>query len=114
MLKAWKKWCNVPIKSLVLELTAISFLSMWENYDKSSWYYDWMIRDYFGMLRLMVNGSSIVPGIYEYVYYGDAWESKVDSAYQRAVKACEYESASDNLNASGEWRKIFGTQYPEL
>jgi len=47
MVKAWRYYCNVPIKSLVIELRAINFLKKWEHFDKSSVYYDWMAREFF-------------------------------------------------------------------
>lgn len=108
MLKIWKYACSVPIKSLALELMAIEFLSSWTNYDKGSTYYDWMIRDFFSYMLTKVRGSIIIPGTSEFLYYGNDWQSRVESALERAKKACEYETqdAYDSL-ATAEWKKIF-------
>jgi hypothetical protein len=112
MLKAWKKWCSVPIKSLVLELRSVYFLEKWEHYEKSATYYDWMLRDFFQALLSYVNGSCKIPGIEETVYYGDAWESKAKNALAISQAACEYESSENFVLATIEWRKLFGDRFP--
>jgi len=111
MIKAWKYYCNVPIKSLVIELRAVNFLKKWKYYDKSSTYYDWMIRDFLRELLEYVNGSCRIPGIDEKIYYGDEWESKARSALNRAEKACEFELKKDYISATQEWKKIFGDRF---
>lgn len=111
MMKTWQSACNVPIKSLVIELRAVNFLQTWQYYDKSSMYYDWMVRDYFGELLKHVNGTCPMPGIDEKIRYGDAWKSRAEAAHARAVKACEYEAADQAYSATEEWRKIFGSAF---
>ncbi len=111
MIKAWKYHCNVPIKSLVIELRAINFLSKWKYYDKPSIYYDWMIKDFLEELLDYVDGSCKIPGIDEKINYGDEWESKARSALNRAKKACEFESKKDYISATQEWKKLFGDRF---
>lgn len=111
MIKAWKRYCAVPIKSLVIELRAVNFLQTYEYYNRSSMFYDWIIRDFFKELLKHTNGSCKIPGIEETIYYGDAWKTKAESAYSRAIKACEYESAEYGDSATLEWKKIFGSQF---
>jgi len=111
MLKKWQENCQVPIKSIVIELRAVNFLNSYIYADKSVLYYDLMIRDYFAKLLEYVNGSCKMPGLEEKIQYGDAWESKAQSAYARAKKACEYEAKGDDYNATLEWKKIFGDDY---
>lgn len=111
MLKAWKIYCNVPIKSLVIELRAIYFLEKWEYYDKGAIFYDWMIRDFFSELLNYVNGSCQIPGIDEKVNYGDVWKSKAETALKRSQQACDYESANKDALATLEWKKIFGDRF---
>jgi hypothetical protein len=111
MIKAWKYYCNVPIKSLVIELRAINFLKKWEYYAESSTYYDWMIRDFLRKLLEYINGSCKIPGIDEEISYGDIWESKAKSALNRAEKACEFELKEDYISATQEWKKIFGDRF---
>lgn len=111
MMKVWQEHCNVPIKSLVLEFRAVNFLSSWEYYDKSAHYYDWMTRDFFSELIKKKNSSFVVPGTDEKCHYGSEWLSRAKSAYERAAKACEFESAKRERDATVEWRKIFGDRY---
>ena len=111
MMKVWQAECSVPIKSLVLELRAVNFLAGWKYYDQGSTYYDWMVRDFLGELIGKANSWCTIPGITEKLQYGSAWLSKAESAYGRAKKACEFESAKKEYDAAVEWRKIFGSQY---
>lgn len=110
MLKAWKRECNVEIKSICLEIAATVFLTHWEHRHQTIFYYDWMIRDFFGFMLNYVNGWARPAGITEQILLGDCWESKCRSAYSRALKACEYERADDDIAAASEWQKVFGSQ----
>lgn len=111
MMKAWQDNCNVPIKSLALELRAVNFLETWEHYDKDAHYYDWMVRDFFAELIGKRNGTCIIPGTEDKYHYGNAWLSRAESAHGRAVKACELESKKSERAATVEWQKIFGDRY---
>lgn len=111
MLKAWKRNCNVPLKSIALEIAASSFIRQWQHNDQSILWYDWMIRDFFRFLWHHKNGTAQIPGIQEIICLGDSWASRCKSAYLRAVKACEYEYHNDGILAEREWKKIFGDQF---
>ncbi len=111
MMKVWQEYCIVPITSLTLELRAANFLAKWEHYNKSTTYYDWMVRDFLRELLAYANGTCKIPGIEEIYSYGDAWLSRAQTAYARATKACEYETNSADYDAASEWRKIFGASY---
>ncbi len=111
MIKAWKNNCNVPIKSFVIELRSINFLKNWKYYDKPATYYDWMTRDFFKDLLIHKNGTCQIPGISELLNYGCEWESKAESAFNRAIKACDYELDNSFIYATIEWKKIFGEKF---
>ena len=113
MLKAWKRECNVELKSICLEIAAGVFVNQWANRGNGIGYsyYDFMIRDFFAFLLNYVNGSAKPAGIDEWIPLGDAWQTKCQTAYNRAVKACNYEHQDDAYNASSEWQKIFGSQF---
>lgn len=111
MMKVWQAECNVPIKSLVLELRSVNFLTSWQHYNQSATYYDWMVRDFLAELIQKVNSYCAIPGIDEKCYYGDAWLSRAESALARARKACDNEADKNERLAAEEWRKIFGSQY---
>lgn len=114
MLKRWQEYCNVPLKSFLIELLAMDFLASWQYKGNSTVYYDWMVRDFFLFLKNKSQWSSvIVPGTYESIYLGDTgWQSRAESAYNRAVKAIEYETSNMPYSAGGEWQKIFGDDIP--
>ena len=76
------------------------------------YYYDWIMRDFFAYLYHRANQYVCVPGTGELIALGDEWQSRSETAYHRAVNACEYEKA-DYVHAAGEeWQKIFGKQIP--
>ena len=111
MIKKWQEYCDVPIKSLVIEIRAVLFLIDYTHKDKGSTYYDWMVRDYFKQLIEKANSTYTLPGLTEKIDYGDEWKSKAESAYVRAIKACEFETAKDEISATEEWKKIFGDDF---
>jgi hypothetical protein len=112
MLKAWKRECNVDIKSICLEVAAVYFVERWSYRDKTIYYYDWMVRDFFAfLLNYTIGGWAKPPGIKEQIFFGNNWQTKCRSAYDRALKACEYEHADQGYLATAEWQKIFGSQF---
>lgn len=114
MLKAWQAWCSVPIKSFQLELLAAEFIaeSPWRLYD---WFFfDWIMRDFFAYLYGRANGTVYVPGTLEPIALGYDWQSRALSAYQRALKACDFEQHNRVAEAGDEWQKIFGLDVPRM
>lgn len=113
MLKAWQFWCSVPIKSFYLELLAIDFMDQcaWRHNDY--FYYDWISRDFFQWMITKANGYVSAPGTYEALALGDAWKSRAESAYARAIKACDFERENNESGAGEEWQKIFGLNIPK-
>ncbi len=111
MIKKWQDYCAVPIKSLVIEARAVNFLATYKYANNSATYYDWMVRDYFKELLSKVNSTFELPGLEEKIHYGSDWKSKAESAYARALKACEYEADKKEVSATLEWKKIFGDDF---
>lgn len=111
MSKVWKTYCNTPIKSFALELLAVEFLSNWQYYDKTEFYYDYMVRDFFKNIINKANGYLFVPGINEFYSLGVDWKSRAESALVRAIKACELEADNKDAEATTEWKKIFGDMF---
>jgi hypothetical protein len=112
MLKCWQGYCKLPMKSFCLELLAMDFLSTWQYRESSATYYDWMTRDFFRYLLGKKWSCVYAPGTYESIPLGSDWESKAQSAYDRAAKACNFESQDQDVLAGEEWQKIFGTDIP--
>lgn len=111
MMKKWKKYCNVPLSSFAMELTVVDFLSTYAYSDKSETYYDWMVRDYLEYLIQHKSSSYAIPGISEWLYIGNSWLSRAETAYRRAIKACSYESNNEDRLATVEWKNIFGDDF---
>lgn len=114
MMKAWQSYCHVPIKSFWLELVAADYLSQCPWAQKNYFWYDWLARDFLAYLYRQANRRVIVPGTHEFINLGDEWQSRTETAYYRAAKACEYEYIDGIVLAGNEWQKIFGTQIPQL
>jgi hypothetical protein len=112
MLKKWQENCSVELKSFILELLSVEFISGWEHRGKSMVYYDWMVRDFFKFLVRKSDSYVTVPGTYEFIWLGSVWKSRAESALGRAEKACEYEAATRDFDAYWEWRNIFGDYVP--
>jgi hypothetical protein len=111
MLKVWQQHCNVPIKSLALELRAVHFLQAWEYKDHPSHVYDdWMMRDFFAELIKKAGANAPIPGSDDRCYYGDGWVSKARTAYANAAEACMHESENRHWSAANSWRLIFGSR----
>ncbi len=112
MLKAWQMNCSVPLKSFQLELLAADFLqqSPWRQND--FFYFDWICRDFFAYLYFRANTFVTVPDTLERIFLGEEWQSRCESAYRRAFRACENEKINCVEAAGEEWQKIFGLLIP--
>ena len=71
-----------------------------------------MVRDFFTFLVGNGNSYVTVPGTGEFIWLGDAWKSRAESAEMRAKKACTFEGEKKGDAAGEEWQKIFGTDIP--
>ena len=113
--KQWKRHCNVPIKPFHLERLIGEALPLMNWGSKDEFWFDWIVRDIFAHLVARAGGGFFMPGgCDEWISLGDAWKSKAESAYQRSLKACEYERDNLNALAGSEWQKIFGTVIPAV
>ena len=65
MLKAWKRECNVEMKSICLEVLANVFVTQWEYNQQTIFYYDWMIRDFFAFENVDFRQILYLSKIYE-------------------------------------------------
>ena len=113
MTKAWQSYCNLPLKSFEIELVAADFIRKCSWGKNSYFWYDWIMRDFFAYLWRQANNAIVVPGTYEVIWLGDEWQSRARTAYDRAVKACNYERKDWITSAGLEWQKIFGPQIPQ-
>ena len=112
MMKMWLNNCSVDIKSVVIERIAREFMWSFAHSKSTSVYYDYMVRDFLLFLKGKRNATIFMPGINEDIQIGEDWFSKAETAYSRAVKACEYEAQQKEFDSAYEWKKIFGDDYP--
>lgn len=112
MMKCWQGYCSVPAKSFWLEVLATDFIAQWVYKGKGTVYYDWMVRDFLAYLKSKRNSFIISPGVYNIIWLGEAWFSRAETAYDRALKAIEHDAADRPYSGSGEWQKIFGADFP--
>lgn len=112
MLKQWQRECNVPLKSFQIERLAISFLQNWSFSYNDVFWYDWMIRDFFAYLINQAKTNLVMPVTGEIVPLGSDWLSRAQTAYAKAVDACENERANYEYLAGEAWQGIFGTLIP--
>jgi hypothetical protein len=111
MIKRWQRFYNIGdlLKSFQIELLVIDFLPTVSYSIAAGGLHDWLIRDFFGYLVQRKGSYVVVPGTSEIVWLGEAWMSRAQSAYARAVNASAYEERELLTLAVDEWQKIFGT-----
>lgn len=114
MLKTWQEYCDVPIKSFMLERIVVDFLSRWEYSGRDHFWYDWMVRGFFEYMLTRANGYILMPGTSEIVALGNEWLAKATKASKAAIEACKYETNNADLLATIEWQKIFGYEIPRM
>ncbi len=93
MTKKWAEKCSVKIESYQIENSAINYLDIFPVDDDSK-----LFCDYFSYLRDNEIDESI--------------KSHLKTAAKRANKACCFEEDEKRYEASLEWRKIFGGNFP--
>lgn len=113
-MKAWKYYRNVPINSFFLELRTTKFAS-----DESSIIYSIDIKN---LLKNMLNSelasiqdptgvSGLIAPCKTDAYKQDAL-TKLETAYNRAVKANELEQAGKIQDAFAMWDTFFNGKFP--
>lgn len=112
MLKAWKRECNVPLKSHHIELLVAEFMTAYGFRFYDFYWYDWFMRDFLAWLCTKSSANLTIPGTFELVNLGSEWLSRAETARDHALKACAYEYTDNTVLAGEEWQKIFGTRIP--
>lgn len=101
LVKIFKTWVRntstLCYKSCMLMEDVIAFISEYYESGKGNTDYAIIVKDFFDYLK----------------NYGDATNySYFKTAYDRSIKAIEYSDANKPKEASEEWRKIFGGEFP--
>lgn len=117
MARAWKRKWEVPIGGLLIDTLAYQFIENYEYRDKSYLYYDFMCRDFFKWMSEQSAEQVYwkAPGSGQYVYGKGLFQYKAKRCYNISVDAIAYETSTPKKewSAKQEWRKIFGTSFPD-
>lgn len=96
MIKKWSDNCSVKIKSYLIETKVLDFLSFYNVQNKLDAV---LIRDFFIFFKDNTEADNV--------------KSHLITAHKRADKACEFEENEDIENATDEWKKVFGDDFPK-
>lgn len=117
MMRAWKKKWNVPVGGLLIDTLAYQFIENYMYRDKSYLYYDFMCRDFFKWMSEQSSEQIFwrAPGSGQYVYRKGLFQYKAKQCYNIACEAIADETATPKRewSAKYEWRRIFGTAFPD-
>jgi Second Messenger Oligonucleotide or Dinucleotide Synthetase domain len=112
MMKHWRNFASVPLKSFLIELLVSEFLPARGWGDQSTFWYDFYVRDFLQYLCGRRDTHVAIPGTGEYYWLGSDWLSKAEAARDIAVAACHWEYHDYDVTAGQEWQKIFGPRIP--
>lgn len=110
MIKKWKDYCNVPLKSFYIELLVVDFLeeNIYSNFSFKA--YGMLIYEFFKFLLNSKNKIKYLPGVINFINYGDEWESKAKTACVNARNAFLSDSKEEAIDYL---RNIFGYSFPK-
>jgi len=114
MTRAWKHYCNVSIKGLLIDTLAYRFLTNWSNRDKSYLYYDLMCRDFFEFLKNQTENQTTwyAIGSSQTIYNPDNFRYKATVAFNLSKEAIQYQKDNMEWSAKQKWGQIYGTRFP--
>lgn len=95
MIKKWSEQCSAKIKSYKIENTVVVFFASGKPYDE----YSTMVKHFFEFFHNNINDENL--------------KSYLNTALNRAQKACNFENDDKLEQAFDEWRKIFGDDFPK-
>lgn len=115
MIRAWKYYCSVPIKGLLIDTLAYRFLTNWTHKNESYLYYDWMSRDFFAYLKNQEKDKSIwyAIGSGQLIYNPDNFRYKSTIAYNKSLEAIKLEGENKEWSSKQKWREIYGFRFPD-
>lgn len=111
MCKKWVENCNVPLVSFVIELLVVEYLNSLPN-NAVTRGYSHIVAEFFKFLIAKANTYIVTPAG-KVLSLGEDWKSRAETALQRATKALEFEAKEKYLEASEEWKKVFGDDFPK-
>lgn len=114
MTRAWKHYCNVPIKGLLIDTLAYRFLTNWSYRDKSYLYYDWMCRDFFEYLKNQTENQTIwfAIGSNQVINNPENFRYKATVAFNKSKEAIKFQTDNKEWSAKQKWKEIYGSRFP--
>lgn len=93
-IKKWSELCTAPVKSYAIENKVLEFFSI----NSASGEYATTVRDFFSYFYNSTSDNNL--------------RSHLNTALNRAMKACDFESEQKLEEATDEWKKILGDDFP--
>lgn len=97
MIKKWSENCTAKLKSYQIENKVLDFFTNGDFSDKE---YPVLVRDFFNYFYQTASDEDL--------------RSHLDTALNRATKACEFEDKNNLEKSVEEWKKIFGDDFPAI
>lgn len=115
MTRAWKHYCNVPMKGLLIDTLAYRFLTVWSNKSQSYLYYDLMARDFFEFVKNQSEKQTVwyAVGSNQTINNPDNFRYKATLAYNTSKEAIEFQRDKKESSAKQKWREIYGARFPK-
>lgn len=113
MTRAWRDYHSVNISGMLIDTLAYQFIKTWDYREKSYYYYDWMVRDFFGFLagQSSTKKNWLAPGSGSYVYRTGPFEFRAKQAYIKAIEAAEALGQKYEWKAKTRFKEIFGPTF---
>lgn len=113
MARVWKGYWSVPIGGLLIDTFAYNFLRNWQYKDKSYFYYDFMVRDFFKYVKDQDPDKNywLAPGSGQYVWRKGNFEHKALRCFNISLEAVSAESDGYEYTANQKWKEIFGSKF---
>jgi hypothetical protein len=108
--KLWARHTDAPIEGFHLERFAIEYMKTCPHPRGDTFWYDWMVRDFFTFMTQYPHGVITMPGTGIRVPLGDAWLVKARRASAEAANACMWEDLNLDQLAAEAWSELFGSR----
>lgn len=114
MARSWKHYCNVDIKSCLIDTLVIRFMRQWAYRDKSYLYYDFMSRDFFKYLADQKENQYVwyAEGSAQAIYNISNFRPKAKNAYKLSLEAISADNEGKEWTRNQKWRTIYGNRFP--
>jgi|APSaa5957512622_1039677.scaffolds.fasta_scaffold01056_8 hypothetical protein len=111
ILKVWVTNNGTSLKSFVLEILVVDYLKEKHSNEVLVTYPE-LVLGFFEFLKEKKNGSILLPASGTLMNIGEDWYSRAETACSRSEKAITFENEGKQRDASLEWRKVFGNDFP--